>query len=252
MFDARIEISIYHLLRTLGLSAGPWIGAPVSLSDQSGELPAISASSVLEPEPVAVFEPCAVRGDAGFLSVREGLFAEQAHDRTQLSQVSFEYILPRSFSLNSVVALPVAKIGGRVFVGLELRDLPAVQSFSGSSRILTASAWRLPQTINHWTELPWFLSDAMRRDFNISVRHAWEIGGAYLPSPGVTPEVVYPFLAEVEASEIGESRLQFIEISDLKSRIGAIQEGHLLIAAGRIIHALDQTGFTPESPAKNS
>lgn len=30
MFDARIEINIYHLLRTLGRRAGPWIGAPIT------------------------------------------------------------------------------------------------------------------------------------------------------------------------------------------------------------------------------
>jgi len=240
MFDARIEISVYHLLRTLGRKAGPWIGAPVNLAEQAAELSSASNDSVLAPPPLAMFEPCSARDESGFLSVKEGLFAEQSHDGTVLSEVSFEYVLPRRFALNSVVALPVAKVDGRVFIGLELRDLPAVQSFSGSSMIVTSPAWRLPHSVNHWTELSAFLSEAMRRDFNVSMRHAWELGGSYLPSPGVTPEVVYPFLAEVEANEITAAKLHFIEINELKNRMEVIQEGHLLIATGRLIHALDQ------------
>jgi len=60
-----------------------------------------------------------------------------------------------------------------------------------------------------------------------------------MPSPGVTPEIVYPFAAEVEATEITGSALHFIELNDLKNRIDGIQEAHLLITACRLIHALE-------------
>ena len=61
-----------------------------------------------------------------------------------------------------------------------------------------------------------------------------------MPSPGVTPKIVYPFVAEVGANEIHASDLHFIEINDLKNRIDTIQESHWLITAGRLIHSLDQ------------
>jgi hypothetical protein len=134
----------------------------------------------------------------------------------------------------------VAKIKDGIFIGIELRDLPAVQAFSGSSRIAAAPAWRLPRAVRHWTELPAFLAKAMRRDFNVRTRQVWELGGSYMPSPGVTPEIVYPFVAEVEANEMHASDLHFIEINDLKNRIDTIHEGHLLISACRLIHSLDQ------------
>jgi hypothetical protein len=126
-----------------------------------------------------------------------------------------------------------------VLIGLEQRDLPAVQSFSGGSRIASSPAWRLPDSVDHWMVLPAFLSEAMRRDFNISVVQTWELGGSYFPSPGVTPEVVYPFVAEVDASQIHLGSLTFMEIDDLKNRIDSIQEGHLMITACRLLHALD-------------
>jgi predicted O-methyltransferase YrrM len=238
MFDARIEINTYHLLRALGRKPGPWIGAPVTLSAQTADLPARSDGLVLTPAAVAAFDPCSSRAEPGFLSVREGVFDEVAHDGSLLAQVPFEYVLPRDLSLSTVVAVPVAKINGEIFIGIELRDLPAVQAFSGSSRIATAPAWRLPRAVQHWTELPAFLTAAMRRDFNVRTMHVWELGGSYMPSPGVTPEVVYPFVAEVEANGMEASNLHFVELNDLRSRIDAIQEGHLLITACRLFHAL--------------
>ncbi|MFN2512199.1 MAG: class I SAM-dependent methyltransferase [Pyrinomonadaceae bacterium] len=239
MFDARIEINIYHLLRALGRKAGPWIGAPVKLSLQSAELPPMTNECLLSPYALAAFEQCPPHDESDFLVIKEGVFAEQAHDGSVLAQVPFEYVLPRNLSLSTVVALPVAKTNSGTFIGIQLRNLPAVQAFSGSSKIATAPAWRLPRAMEHWTELPGFLGEAMRRDFNLRIRHVWEMGGSYMPSPGVTPEIVYPFVAEVEATEITGSSLHFIELNNLKNRIDAIQEGHLLITACRLIHSLD-------------
>ncbi len=239
MFDARIEINVYHLLRTLRRKPGPWIGAPITLSEQSSEPPPISDVLVLAPQALAAFELCP-SGSSQFLLIKEGRFAERAHDGTVLAQVPFEYVLPRDLSLSTVVALPVAKINDDIFIGIELRDLPAPQSFSGSSKIATAPAWRLPQSVKHWTELPAFLTEAMKCDFNVGIRHVWEIGGSYFSSPGVTPETVYPFAVEVTASELSGSDLHFVEINDLRNRFDVIQEGHLLITACRLIHALDQ------------
>jgi ubiquinone/menaquinone biosynthesis C-methylase UbiE len=237
MFDARIEINIYHLLRSLSRKPGPWIGAPIDLSVQSCVLPALSGNPLLAPQSPALF----VKGSTSapeFLSLREGLFAERDYDGKVLTEASFEYVVPKNLSLSSVVALPVIRTDRGIFVGIELRDLPAAQAFTASSRLATAPAWRLPQSLKHLAELPAFLTEAMRRDFNLRIRRAWELGGSYLPTAGVTPETVYPFAAEVEAGEISESGFRFLELDELKDRISQLQDAHLLITTCRLLHAL--------------
>jgi hypothetical protein len=132
----------------------------------------------------------------------------------------------------------VVQTGSEVFVGIELRDLPAAQSFTNNSRIATVPAWRLPRSIKHVMELPVFLSEVMLHDFKVRVREVWELGAAYFASPGVTPETVYPFVVEIDGTALTETDLNFIEVNDLKQRFDQIQDGHLLIAACRLIHAL--------------
>jgi hypothetical protein len=70
------------------------------------------------------------------------------------------------------------------------------------------------------------------------VQHIWELGGSYFASPGVTPEVVYPYLAEVEATEAQRSTLRFVELQELISKVDLLSDAHLLIAIYRATHAL--------------
>ena len=51
MFDARLEINIYRLLRQLGRGCGPWIGAPIALSVQPQAFDSSDPSQVLAPRP---------------------------------------------------------------------------------------------------------------------------------------------------------------------------------------------------------
>ena len=236
MYDARIEIGIYHLLRELGRKPGPWIGAPVKLTDQA-VAPRSIDESILSPAPLVAFEPIAP-WEAQFLSVREGNFVERTPDGQQLSAVRFEYVLPRALSISTISALPVIRTESEVFVGIELRDLPAAQSFSDNARIATVPAWRLPRSVKHVMELPSFLSERMLRDFKLRVREVWELGGAYFASPGVTPESIYPFVVEIDATTLAGTNLSFITVNDLKESVDQIQDGHLLISACRLIHAL--------------
>ncbi len=238
MFDARLEVNIYHLLSGLGMKPGPWIGAPITLAEQAPVFSFTPDESALPPPAHAAFDPCASPAEPDFLSLREGNFAERDHGGRILAEVPFEYVLPQHLSINTLVALPVARTGHGIFVGLEHRDLPAVQSVTGSSKMAAAPAWRLPFAVKHRSELPSFLMKAMRRDFRVSVRRSWELGGSYFPTPGITPEVVYPFAAEVELSDAPESDLRFIHIDEIGTRLGLIQDAHLLIASRRLAHAL--------------
>ena len=126
------------------------------------------------------------------------------------------------------------------YAGIELRDLPAAQAFSGSSRIATVPAWRIPQSTEHLSEVPDFLREALQRDFNLTVRHLWELGGSYFTSPGVTPELVHPYVAEVEVTMAEQSFLHFVEIGELIANIDLLRDAQLLISTYRVRHALGE------------
>jgi hypothetical protein len=236
MFDARLEINIYRLLHELGRSCGPWIGAPIKLSEQALEIK--SEAEALSPPPHSAFDSTELSAGPRFLSLREGTFGERTRSGEVISEVKFEYVVPQTLSVATVTARPVVKTQDGTYVGVELRDLPAVQSFAGSSRILTIPSWRLPLSLRRIGDLPSFIAAALQRDFALKVRNTWELGGSYFSSPGVTPEVVYPFVVEVEASDTPESPLNFVNCDLLNSKLDEIHDAHLLIATHRLRHAL--------------
>jgi SAM-dependent methyltransferase len=236
MFDARLEINVHRLLGHLKRSHGPWIGAPIKLTEQVLEID--SDEEVLRPSSRAAFERCEIPGSSQFLSIREGTFLERTQGDDVISTVPFEYVVPQNLSFSAVSAIPVVKTGQGTYAGVELRDLPAVQSFTGSSSIATVPSWRLPHSLTGVSELPAFISSSMRGEFALTVQNVWELGGPYFSSPGVTPEVVYPFVVEINASDVASSTLRFIDIDLLTCNLDLIHDAHLLIAAYRLHHAL--------------
>ena len=236
MFDARLEINIYHLLAKLGRTAGPWIGAPITLSEQADIVSKSQPPFVFQQR--AVFDEVDPAKDVEFVLITEGTFAEKTSNGDSISEVAFEYVTTKEFSATTVVALPVVKTTDEILVGVELRDLPAVQVFTGSSAIWTAPAWRIPRESNWGVELPQFVGDSLQRDFGVKIRTLWELGGSYFCSPGVTPEVVHPFVVEIDAARIAGSELFFVRIEDLRQRLSSFNDAHLLIACYRLLHAL--------------
>lgn len=239
MFDARLEINIYRLLRELGRSSGPWIGAPITLSVQP-DVPAVpDPAQVLAPASRAAFDAPVPLMRPQFLSVYEGSFVELDSTGATLAEARFEYVRPSRLSDNTVTVLPAFRTERGVFVGVERRDLPAAQSFGGSSHMAAAPAWRLPPEVTHLSALPRFLGEALRRDFHLAAGAVWELGGAYYPTTGVTPEVVYPFVVEVEAAQVAHAAaLQFVPLSLLTGEPRLLRDAHLLVAAHRLAHAL--------------
>ena len=235
MFDARIEINIYRLFHEQGRKPGPWIGAPIKLNEQAVTYP----EKILKMDPAAAFVSCELPADETFLLLKEGVFDECDSSDKVLARVNFEYVIPKTLSLSTATALPVCRTTAGVFVGVERRDLPAVQEFSGSSRITTVPAWRLPQTLKHISDVPEFVAEGMSRDFSVQVIKSWELGGSYFSTPGVTPEVVYPYVVEVDGSDLSVSSLTFIRLDQLCNNFAVINDAHLLVAAYRLRHAIE-------------
>ncbi|HEU4389499.1 MAG TPA: methyltransferase domain-containing protein [Blastocatellia bacterium] len=237
LFDARLEINIYRLLSNLGKPAGPWIGAPCDLTSQEAVINE-SGEAALRTAAGAAFESAGSAVVPRFLSLRDATFVETDRGGQVLSESVFEYVVPRVFSRNTVVVVPVAKVDGRVLVGLEHRDLPAVQRFTGNSSIAVAPAWRLPDSVRNEADLENFMCTALHREFGVTIRRQSELGGAYFATPGVTPEVVYPRVVEIDAHGAKASPLRFIEVSSLVDSIRLIEDAHLLVTAFRLAHLL--------------
>ncbi|MEW5854449.1 MAG: methyltransferase domain-containing protein [Myxococcota bacterium] len=234
MFDARLELNIYQLLRRRGRSAGPWIGATISPTEQSGTLP--HSPEALRPPAHGAFE--LVAGASGFLDVRQGIFEERDARGGVLVEVPREYVLPKQLTRNTVVALPVVRTSSGIHVGVEHRDLPAVQRATGSSSMAVAPAWRLPHDVTDLGALPAFMARRMRVQFGAGVLRSWELGGAYLPTPGVTPEVVHPYAVEVALDAHTARALRWLSLDAFLAGLDDVHDAHLLTAGCRLAHAL--------------
>ncbi len=234
MFDARLEINIYRLLRSLKRSASAWIGATIKpeVQDFSGRI-----ETDFEIEKRELFEEIELAENA-FLKLCKSEFIETDSRNKEIARAEFEYVVPKSLSKNTVAAIPFIKTENSILVGIELRDLPAPQRFSGSSHLACVPAWRLPFEVEHKFDLEPFLQARFPRDFNVSFKKFWELGGSYFTSAGITPEIVYPSAVELDAQFPGETGLKFFHLTDLLEISERVQDAHLLILLNRLGHAL--------------
>lgn len=230
MFDARLELNVSRLCRERGLPRGPWIGAEMAFVEHGAAPPARPL-----PRPEARFVRLPDDGaPTRFLEVSRGTFVERAADGRALAEAAFEYVRPRALSHNTLTMLPVLRAEGRLWVGLEPRELPAVQTWEGTSTLLTLPALRLPRSIS---TLDAALAHGLARleaEHHLRVRRAAPLGGRYHPSLGVTPEVVYPYVVDV--ADVGAaSELCFRPLDDALSL--QLVDAHLLTALYRLAHA---------------
>lgn len=238
MFDARLEINIYRLFRKLQKSTGAWIGAQIMPKPQTVPETFPVLEILPSGENVKVFE--AIESiEPRFLELRRREFVESDAQGEILAGVEFEYVVPRKYSRNTAAAIPFFQADDKIFVGLEFRDLPAPQNFTENSRLVCVPAWRLPFSVKDKFALEILLFDLFKKDFCVSPIKCWELGGSYYPTPGVTPEIVYPFGVEIEIDDLGRYNLQFVEIGWLMKRLDQFQDAHLLILANRLFHALN-------------
>lgn len=228
--DARLEMNAYELLHRHGRSPGAWIGEAVTLTERAPP-EATRCTALLERPHRRVFR--ATDASAGFLEVRAARFAEQNAHGEVLKRQAREMVLPCPVSRNTVVVAAVRKCGDRMFIGVVDDDLPAAQCFDGNSEIVVAPAWRLPHSVRGREGARSFIGQQMRETFGATVHGVWDLGGAYHPSAGLTPEVVYPLAMEIDGGE----HLIWLDIEDAIAARAALHDGHLRIVLWRIAHA---------------
>lgn len=239
MFDARLELNVYALLLARGASVGPWAGAEVKLQNQAKRPKnVVSAREALAPTDRAVFAPTSE--SAGFLEVRRGEFTEVDARGETLARAHREYVVPTHLSTNTATVLPVVKAEGELYVGLELRELPAAQLFSGSSTLATPPAWRLPKTVTNDEQARRALREKLTGECGLGSVKLAPLGGRYYPSAGVTPEQVLPWVAEVQGTP--SQALTWVKLADLVASHREIRDAHLAVSVLRLAHA---TGLLP-------
>jgi SAM-dependent methyltransferase len=244
MLDSRLEVNLYHLCLRLGKNPGPWIGADLA----AGRV--FSANATRAPQPLAlrqtgteVFE----RGteSSGFSRLHASRFVEVKPDGRAAGSLDLEFMLPRRLSSQSVSVLLFRVQAGDVEIGLEWRALPAVQKFARddtekSARIACVPAWRLPREIlsEGRTTVERWLEHGLAQEFDISNPGLFQdLGGAYCPAPGATPELLLPLALELDPGQKTRA-LEWVGLASLVRSRERIRDGHLLISALRLAHAL--------------
>jgi hypothetical protein len=241
ILDARLEIGVYHLLLDQKRTVGPWIGETVELADQK-TAPGWRkrrAGTLLSPaRRNRIFRKALPGERADFLQVREGHYEEIGPDGRIVAAGVRELAVPRDYSTNMISVLPVFRHEGKVYVGLEKRQLPSVQMHDGTSDLTTGQSFRLPREIKTMDEGKAYVQEQMKQYFGTTSRRVWELGGAYHSSSGVSPETVYPVVMEIDAASQPPGDLQWVELGDLLRERRNIRDGNLTAGAFRLGHAL--------------
>lgn len=247
--DARLELNVYDLLARFGLPFGPWIGDEIPLA---GGREGDAAVAIVQPTPLDALlarpsRRCFSRVDssksAGFLEVRRALFEEIAEGGHVVAARELEYVVPRPLGALTVSTALLARApSGEVVLGVDDDDLPAAQSFSGNSDILVAPAWRLPRDVRTLPAAEAFVRARLEAEYGVQAGEAVELGGAYRPSAGLTPELVQPLafvVTAVAAPAPGPARrLHWVPLTALAAGREHLPDGHLRVVALRAAHAL--------------
>ena len=235
--DARIELNIYELFLQLARDPGPWIGDEIAVN----EINTIVTQSleVLLGEPRRrVFEQAKPDQSSGFLELVEAQFEELDANQNVIGMQALEFVVPRRTSHNTISVAILIKQDGEYWMALDDDDLPAAQSIDGNSNLLVTPAWRLPHEISTLTPALAWVGEQLSANHGIEVDDFYVLGGRYFPSPGVTPEAVYPYAATLRSESSSPIPLKWVRLQELVDQRATLRDGHLRIASLRAAHCL--------------
>lgn len=244
--DPRLERKVYQLLLENDLSCGAWLGERVMLRLQDGaEISPILVEQLLKERPSTEFR-LAVDQTPRFLETHRQEFIEETADSASPRTRVLEYVQPHEdtgLSHQSISVLPVAKAKNEegveeIVVGLEVRSFPVVQEQLGESPFITIPTARLPLSVTTLEGASGFGKAMLKEHHGITSRQAVRLGGKYFVSPGITPEVIYPLLVEVNLSEIQSDSLKWVRLNELIPLLPELHCAQLLTSTYRAAHLL--------------
>ncbi|HXU00158.1 MAG TPA: methyltransferase domain-containing protein [Polyangia bacterium] len=235
--DARLELNVYDLLLRLRRPLGPWIGEAIRVDAPAEGIAPAPVNEAFARAGRRAFDRTAE--PAGFLALERTRYQEVDGGGRVLGERELEHVAPVPFGTNTVAVALLAASGGEVLIGVDEEDFPAAQGFGGNSNLLVTPAWRLPREIATATAARAWIEARARDTYGLVTGEAWDLGGPYRPSPGLTAEVVFPLALEVRARTTGSgSALRWLPIAGLVERRAELPDGHLRIVLLRAAHAL--------------
>ena len=235
--DARLELNVYDLLRKRHQRPGSWIGEEIDLHP-CAQAPALADLQGFDWDSGRKFQRVAASQSPRFLELQCTQFQEFAADGGLIAEQALEFVVPRTYSTNTIAVAALLRHDGQVFMGVAREDLPAAQAFRGRSNLLVTPAWRIPRTIESSTPARSWVQGRLESEYGIQSSNLWELGGRYHPTPGLTPEVVFPVAFEVNSVAEAPKQLLWVPLESLLAQSEKLQDGHLRILCLRAAHAL--------------
>lgn len=225
LMEARLELNIYNLLRTLNKPFPLWMGEKVKINQGT-----LKPSTLQELLSKTIHTYTLSSEEAGYLQKYRAKFSETGI--TNSSQV-LEYVTPAQISNNTLVTLPVVECCNEIYVGLELRNLPVPQLSTGNGYILAAPACRLSKEVQTFKQLEDHI--VSMSFFGSRITQFSKLAEKYFPSIGVIPEQVYPYVVSVQEPT---DSLCWVKLNELYDNLELLTDGHLLITLMRLKNAL--------------
>jgi SAM-dependent methyltransferase len=241
--DARLELNVYDLLHRLAQPRGPWIGEELRLKTAAAGVPPSRIDSLLGGGRRRAFERTSE--SAGFLRLESQSFEELDAKGRVLREQPLEYVTPVPLGTSTVAVALLAKVGAEVLLGVDEDDLPAAQGFSGNSNLPVTPAWRLPRDIQDVAGVRAWVAKRIADEYGVDTGDTWELGGPYRPSPGLTPETVFPLAVEVVGVHEGKHPLAWVPLQALVERRADLHDGYLRVMVLRASHALGPARGAP-------
>lgn len=235
--DARLELNVYELLHRTGQPRGPWIGEEIRLGASSLAVASTPIEAVLQRPQRRAFE--ATTEGAGFLRLDATTFEEIDAEGRVVAVQTLESVAPIPLGTNTVAVALLARVGDEVLMGVDEDDLPAAQGFRGNSNLVVTPAWRLPGAVTTLSLARAWIAERLAAEYGLEIGETWELGGCYRPSPGLTPETVFPLIVEVKGRREGGRPLDWVPLSSLVAHRAELPDGHLRVMMLRAAHALE-------------
>lgn len=231
--EARLELSVYALLRNKGLAPEAWL---------DGKMERPEPSSFVTCKLESFFSQTACRmfaeaeGSGGYIEHVRSLFEERS-GVARLAARAHEFVLPAREKGKSANAVPVILLAqnenGELCLGVKPIDLPAPQRREGDSRILVAPIYRLPFEADSFCKARSFLA----KKTGCPEKNLRRLGEGFYSSIGMMTEKLYPYVAFVEPNKLKE-KIPFVALEDFFGNLERLRDAPLMIGGLRAIHAL--------------
>jgi SAM-dependent methyltransferase len=239
--DSRLELYVYDLLFRLERDVGAWIGGSISQPpEQSGEI--TNWEDIISMPSQRSFERVSREESNAFLHIAAHQFDELDRNDKVINSVVLESIRVNPLSSSTISCGVISVVEGQLVLGVDMDSRPAAQAFLGNSVLPVSPAWRLPNGIAGFSKTKkalQFVQDKLCDEYGVESQKILPLGGRYHPAPGLTSEVVHPYVVVVDSITDAKNELLWVPLQQLVQSSNEIVDGHLRLLSLRIAHGLN-------------